>query len=83
MATPTEAQKTNAIKNAVMELLDPDNSGNRTERSILETLYPMLTKSERRDVLDGMARQGYNRAEVAKKMNDYEEDHFGVRGNYS
>lgn len=82
MATPTVAQKTTAIKNAVMELLDPDNAGNRTERSILETLYPMLTKSERRDVLDGMARQGYNRAEIARKMNDYEEDHFGARGDY-
>lgn len=82
MATPTVAQKTNAIKNAVMELLNPDNSGNRTERSILETLYPMLTKSERRDVLDEMARQGYNRAEIARKMNDYEEDNFGVRGDY-
>lgn len=83
MATPTEAQKTRAIKDVVMALLDPNGLGNRTERSILETLYPMLTKIERRDVLDEMARQGYNRAEVANKMNDYEEDHFGTRGNYS
>lgn len=83
MATPTEAQKTRAIKDAVMELLDPDGSGSRTERSILETLYPMLTKTERRDILDEMSRQGYNRAEVANKMNDYEEDHFGTRGDYS
>lgn len=82
MATPTDTQKTRAIKDAVIELLDPDAPGNRTERSVLETLYPMLTKSERRDVLDEMARQGYNRHEIATKMNDYEEDHFGVRGDY-
>lgn len=83
MPTPTESQKTRAIKNAVMDLLDPDAQGSRAERSILETLYPMLTKSEHRDVLDEMAAGGYNRAEIAEKMNDYEEDHFGVRGTFS
>lgn len=83
MATPTEAQKTKAIKTAVMDLLDPDASGNRTERSILETLYPMLTKSERRDVLDGMASLGYNRADIANRMNDFEENTYGERGTYA
>lgn len=82
MPTPTDTQKTKAIKDAVIDLLDPDAPGNRTERSVLETLYPMLTKSERRDVLDEMAGQGFNRAEIAKKMNNYEEDRFGTRGNY-
>jgi hypothetical protein len=80
MATTTEAQKTRAIKDAVMELLDPDSSGNRTERSILETLYRVLTPEERTECLQEMASQGYNREEVANKMNDFEEDHFGTRG---
>jgi recombinational DNA repair ATPase RecF len=82
MTTPTEATKTKAIKNALMDLLDPLASGTRTERAILETLYPMLTKSEHRDVLDGMDSLGYPRADVAKRMNDFEEDNFGVRGDY-
>lgn len=83
MPTPTDSQKMRAIKDAVIELLNPDNAGTRTERSILGTLYLVLTHSERRDVLDEMALQGFDRAEIADKMNDYEEDYLGTRGNYS
>lgn len=83
MSTSTEAEKARAIKGAVMDLLDPNASGNRTERSILETLYRVLTPEERTEVLQGMTELGYSRAEVAKRMNDFEEDNFGVRGNYS
>lgn len=82
MSDTDSGTRNHAIKMAVVYLLDPDASGNRTERAMLEELYPVLRDVDRRDILDYMARQGYDRAAVAEKMNDFEQDHFGVRGSH-
>lgn len=83
MASTTAAAKTIAIQESLAELLDPSAPGNRVERSIRETLFKALTPIERSEVLDMMAQQGYDRAEIATKINELEEDYFGRSGNHA
>lgn len=83
MASTTASAKILAIQESLAELLDPSAPGNRVERSIRETLFKALTPIERSEVLDMMARQGYDRAEIANKINDLEEYYFGKCGSHA
>lgn len=78
MTSASEAKKTSAIRDSVMELIDPSAPGNRVERSILETLYTSLSAEERSTLLGDMIKQGYDRKETAERIEGLEETYFGI-----
>lgn len=82
-----EETLTQAIVGAVVELLDPSASGNRTERSILPDLYRVLSKDARITVGKAALSVCFNDSErksVSESLNELETLYFGSQAmNYT
>jgi hypothetical protein len=84
MATTEErlAQMTTAIKEVIIEMMDPGASRNRLERSILPDLYRTMDEGSRREIARRAKANCFNdeeRQTVSDRINDAEFESFGSK----
>lgn len=73
-------EMTDAVRETIIELLEPSASGNRTERSILPTLYRTMNEESRRAIARRALTSCFDDEEreyLIARLNDLEMDYFG------